>query len=162
VHSIQIIALRHTNPEIAREIQCVLRSAYTVEAELIGVDDFPPLRRSVSQIEGSNTEFYGVHSRGKLCAVIELERKSASKDWLGVSSLCVTPSRAREGLGSALIDFALSLGANSVEVSTASANLPAISLYEKKGFRIMSREINEHEISIVHMKTCVHQQSPDL
>lgn len=149
---VEIVALEHQDRWISIEIRNVLFEAYSLEAQLIGATQFPPLSRSPSDIASSPGRFFGAVENGILHAVIEVENGVHPDSSLGISSLGVAPRCARKGLGSALVKFVLSLGAEVIRVSTASANVPAIALYKKTGFRIVGSETNQHGIFIVHLE----------
>ena len=56
-----IIKINNKKNKIAKEIQAIFRVAYTVEASILKVVDFPPLKRTVSQFLNSNSEFYAYY-----------------------------------------------------------------------------------------------------
>ena len=148
----EIVELEHREREVSSNILSVLFEAYSIEAQLIGVNDFPPLDRSSADIALSSSRFFGAFADGGLRGVLEVEDVHESDYSLGVSSLCVVPDYARQGLGRGLIEFAVSLAKGPVTVSTASANAPAIALYEKMGFRRIGGEKNRHGITVVHFE----------
>lgn len=59
---------------------------------------------------------------------------------LVVHLLCVRPSRARSGMGSAMVRFAAEqarqMGCRTVRLDTGAQNIPAFTLYQKLGFRL--------------------------
>ncbi|MEQ9405789.1 MAG: N-acetyltransferase [Cyclobacteriaceae bacterium] len=127
-----ITKLLHSNIEIATQIYHVFQVSYQVEADLVGTNNFPPLKRSVQDIIRSDTDFYGYLSEGVLSAVVELELKESH---LHICSLVVHPDYFRRGIGRQLVYFALdSMNPETATVETASVNEPAISLYKRAGF----------------------------
>ena len=54
-----ITKLDNSNEEVANQIFTIFQNSYKVEAQLIGVIDFPPLLRNAKDIENSKTQFYG-------------------------------------------------------------------------------------------------------
>ncbi len=128
--------LDHRDPAEAERILSVLRPGYAAEAALIGVEDFPPLRRTVAEIAASRNEFAGFHRGAVLAAVIEFGEGQVDGDAaLDIASLAVHPQFARRGFGSALVAWVLERCAGrAATVSTARSNFPAIALYGKLGF----------------------------
>ena len=68
-----ITTINHKDNLIAENIYAIFQSSYIKEAELIGVEDFPPLRRTASDLQKSNTNFVGYWKDDSLVAVIELD-----------------------------------------------------------------------------------------
>ena len=127
------IRLDHTSREIVAEIHRVMMAAYEVEAGLLGVSDFFPLRRTVAQIRSAESLFFGAFSDGRLAAVAEIE---AEADPVNIAALVVDPDHFRKGLATTLLRSILSLYQDrSLTVSTGVLNRPALLLYEKLGFR---------------------------
>ena len=85
----------------ALQIHAVFQSSYRIEAALLGVDDFPPLRRSAEDIKQSSTSFYGYFENEKLAAVTELKLSFGELD---ICSFVVDPEYFRMGIGSKLLD----------------------------------------------------------
>lgn len=119
--------------EAAAKLYSILQRAYRIEADLLGIEDFPPLRRSVTQIMEAETDFYGYWEDERLTAVTEIEHIKAHH--IHIASLVVDPDFFRQGVGSRLLAEVLDLVEWSrVTVDTAVANTPAIHLYKKLGF----------------------------
>lgn len=120
--------------EIAKKIHGVFQRSYKIEADLIGAEDFPPLKRSVNDFQKSNTYFYGAWKGEDLSSIIEVNIDELK---LEICSLVVNPKYFRQGIGSKMMKFILEKHPrNKTLVETASANQPAIRLYEKHGFKI--------------------------
>lgn len=121
---------------MAEEIRRVLQASYREEARLLGIDDFPPLRRSLAEIRGSSTLFFGARQGDELVAVAEVD--PGGGPGVHIDSLVVHPSAFRLGVGSRLLDDLLDRwAAGPITVSTAKANRPALGLYAKKGFEVI-------------------------
>jgi ribosomal protein S18 acetylase RimI-like enzyme len=130
--------LDHTDPAQAAAICELLVAAYTVEAQLIGVTDFAPLRRTADDIAAAASTFVGGSADGRLVAVAELEELGTEA--VHIASFAVHPAVFRRGIGHGLLRHVLeAVGPGRVTVSTAAANRPAIALYEKGGFAISRR-----------------------
>jgi ribosomal protein S18 acetylase RimI-like enzyme len=148
----QYAKLDHVDPLVSERICRVLLDAYAVEARLIGAVDFPPLRRSAANIRRSDAVFYGCWDQGHLVAVAEVEG-NGREGW-HIASFVVHPSRFRRGIGSGLLQHVLGVvGTTRVTVSTASANAPALALYEQHGFRICRRWSASDHIDMVTLAT---------
>ena len=135
--------------EHSQQIYQLFQAAYRVEADLIGVQSFPPLERSAQEIGRSESYFYGEFHMGELAAVIETEAApGANKN--DILSLAVAPSSARQGLGMKLVQFILQ-SSSEVVVTTAYKNQPAIQLYQKLGFAIVREFDTPEQIVMVEM-----------
>lgn len=129
----EVVALEPTDPTVAEAIHRVMAAAYVVEATLLGVVDFPPLRRTAAQVALSDASFLGVWDGDTLVSVAEVERHASGQVHLG--SLVVLPSHFRRGLASALLRHVLDAHpSDGVTVATGVRNLPALRLYAAHGF----------------------------
>lgn len=70
------VHLDNTRRNVAVEIHRVMMAAYQVEAGLLGVPDFFPLRRTVEQILSAASLFFGAFSEDRLAAVAEVEAEA--------------------------------------------------------------------------------------
>jgi ribosomal protein S18 acetylase RimI-like enzyme len=130
--------LEHRQSDVAHRIFCVFQQAYRVEAELIGVDEFPPLNRDVGEIQAAQSQFFGLFLETELAAIVECFQ---AREILNIDSLVVLPAYFRRGLASRLLQHLLdSRTWRSAFVETADTNGPAIAFYEKLGFAIVKGE----------------------
>lgn len=109
------------------------RRAYEVEANLIGVADFPPLRLSPRDFACRKGAFYAILKQSQPLGAIEVE--TVGDRTLLIASLIVEPTWFRRGIGRRLVSFALQQS-ETVLVSTSSANIPAVTLYRSMGFQL--------------------------
>jgi ribosomal protein S18 acetylase RimI-like enzyme len=124
--------LDNSNEDIANQIFTIFQSAYKIEAQLIGVLDFPPLLRSAKDIENSKSLFFGFSENEFLAAIIEIVIEEKCLD---IHSLTVAPHYFRKGIANKLLAYVLGKFDFSVAVvETAVVNAPAINLYKKHGF----------------------------
>jgi len=139
-----ITKIDNSNEAVANDIFTIFQNSYKVEAQLIGTLDFPPLFRSINNIENSTTQFYGFSENECLAAVIEIAMEGRQ---LHINSLTVDPSYFRKGIAKKLINYVLE-NMNYTEgiVETAVVNIPAINLYKKHGFVEFKRWIPSHGI----------------
>jgi ribosomal protein S18 acetylase RimI-like enzyme len=128
-HSVQ--RLDNECADIAQAIRHVSLAAYRIEAGLIGVQHFPPLLESVNEIIKNSNLFYGIYVAEELVGVIELEPDQGTA--MQINRLVVKPCFFRQGIATSLLAFAKSLK-HTMIVVTATANTPAIALYQRMGF----------------------------
>lgn len=133
-----VTRLDSTSPAVAEAIREVMVEAYRVEAAVLGVDDFVPLRRTAADITAADALFLGIESGESLAAVAEVEHPEPGHAHIG--SLVVKPARFRQGLATALLDHLSTLHARDrITVSTGTRNAPACALYESHGFSEVRR-----------------------
>ena len=125
-----IARLDITEPGVAERVVELQRSAYAVEAELIGFDGIPPLHESASDVISLSIEWVGAFEDGTLVGGIGYRDRATERD---IDRLFVDPALARRGIGRALVNAVL--GVARVTVSTGTANPPALALYESLGFQ---------------------------
>ena len=146
-----VVRLDHTAPPVAAAIHAVMMAAYCVEAEILGVEDFPPLRRTAEQIAGAAGRFVGIAVAGTLAAVAELE--AGEPGGVRISSLVVHPEYFRRGLARALLrDVIRTHPFDDVTVSTAAGNRPALLLYAGAGFHDHRRWATDDGIPMVTLR----------
>jgi len=134
----RVSKIDHTIPQVSEEIRRLMVDSYTIEAGLIGATDFPPLRRTAEDIRSASATFYGCARADRLVAVAEVE--TGDHDGLHIAGFVVHPTVFRRGIGSGLLSHVLqSSGGRRVTVSTAELNRPAVSMYEKHGFKVTRR-----------------------
>lgn len=146
-----IIKLDNSDEKVANSIYSVFQNSYKVEAQLIGVHDFPPLFRSALHIQNSKTLFYGFTANECLAAVIEIDIQSKRLD---INSLTVDPRFFRKGIADKLISHIFTtFKFDQAYVETAVVNEPAIRLYKKHGFVEIKRWTPDHGIQKIAMLT---------
>ena len=124
--------LDHFSENVANQIYDVFQLSYRVEASLVGIEDLPPLRRSALDIQSSTSQFLGHRIGVNLAAVVEYAHEGED---LSIDSLVVHPQYFRHGLASELLKSLLAKGQWRIaHVETATANNPALVLYQKFGF----------------------------
>jgi GNAT superfamily N-acetyltransferase len=118
------------------EIDRVLKSAYAVEAELLGVESFPPLNRDKKDILSCGNRFIGSISDNNLCGVVELEDPEFGVTETTIASMAVAPSHLRQGIGRALVRSVVEKEEGSFRVTTGTLNQPAIELIHRARIRV--------------------------
>jgi len=120
--------LQNNDLEISNQIYTIFQLSYAVEAELLGVNDFPPLKRPLK----SSNDFYGYFENNELAGVVEVEQ---TDKYIDINSLVVKPKFFRLGIGRKLMEFTLDrFESKCFIVETGIKNKPATELYKKLGF----------------------------
>jgi len=138
---------------LAEEILRVQLAAYRQEAELLGAKFFPPLGRTLEELQSRQEQFFGVRVGGKVAAVL-----SAGPDPAGggmrIASLTVAPPCQRLGLGRLLVAKVLAeFGPVAWTVATGAGNGPALALYAGFGFQVRSRaRVGPEGLEIVELR----------
>lgn len=112
------------------------RTAYQIEADLIGNDNIPPLHESLSELQNCGETFYGYFVGEALAGATAYKLLGSTLD---IHRLMVHPDFFRRGIARKLIEHIESLHpeAQRAIVQTGSMNLPAIKLYQQLGYRIV-------------------------
>ncbi|MCA9244437.1 MAG: GNAT family N-acetyltransferase [Phycisphaerales bacterium] len=143
--------LAHTTPDIAHKIHAVMTAAYAVEAEILGVSDFAPLRRSAEHIASSSSAFIGVRDddvyERPLIAVAEIE--ADERGGTNIAALVTAPTHFRRGHATRLLGWIIDHCDRPLTVSTGAANAPALQLYERFEFVESHRWTTECGIPMV-------------
>jgi ribosomal protein S18 acetylase RimI-like enzyme len=127
-----------TNDEILVLLSLQIAS-YRVEADLVGFDDIPPLKDGIQSIREAKETFYGYYldedGSRKLTGAISYSREGSI---VTICRMMVHPDYFRRGIARSLLLHLLTTqqdsGASRFIVSTGTANLPAIKLYESFSF----------------------------
>lgn len=146
----KISRLKLEQDDTAAQLHILLQRAYSVEAELIKAENFPPLKRSLNQLSKAKTNFYGLWLQDSLGAAIELEQQ---QDKILICGFAVMPSCFRRGYGKCLLHEILRrYSRQPITVQTAQANIPAINLYQKLGFTMTQQWQSQDGFALVELK----------
>ena len=125
--------LQNSDIEISEKIRSVFQLSYKVEAELLNVTEFPPLKRPLQNYVNASTEFFGYLKDGELAGIIEIEHDNNITD---INSLVVHPKFFRQGIARELMEFTFNTFESDLfVVETGLKNEPATKLYKKFGFK---------------------------
>lgn len=125
--------IAHSKISNAEKIHELFQVSYSIEAQLIGVKDFPPLRRTLANYKESNTLFFGFWKDDDLAGAVEID---FLENTIHICSLVVDPKYFRQGIAYRLLEFVEDYDdSENISVETGLANLPAITLYKKFGFQ---------------------------
>ena len=129
--------LQNSDKLVAEQMHTVFLSSYSIEAKLLNATDFPPLRRTIENYINSPTAFFGYLKEGELAGIIEIEH---TPNFTDINSLVVSPEFFKQGIASALIQYALDTFSSPIfTVETGLENKPAIALYKKFGFKVVKQ-----------------------
>jgi ribosomal protein S18 acetylase RimI-like enzyme len=144
-----VVVLDHADPAQAALIVALQRASYAVEAELIGFDGIPPLHEPADAVRVLDLTILAGVDGGELAGLLGYRRH---REVVDVDRLAVHPTSFRQGVGRSLVNelHRREVTATSFEVSTASANEPAISLYLQTGYRRQREEVVAG-LPIVHL-----------
>ena len=136
--------LQNNDIEVSKKIRSVFQLSYKIEAELLNVTDFPPLKRPLKSYVNSNTVFFGYIKDSTLAGVIEVKHNSIFTD---IHSLVVNPVFFRQGIARKLMEFVFNtFDSNLFVVETGLENGPANELYKKFDFKEVKQWTTEHGI----------------
>ncbi|MET9269438.1 GNAT family N-acetyltransferase [Kribbella sp. NPDC003557] len=127
-----ITPLDVTDRTLAERLLTIQHAAYAVEAELIGFDGIPPLQEDLDGLMSSTEHWLGRYDGNTLVGAVAYE---VSADTVEIDRLIVDPAHARRGHGRALLDHLDRIEPRPIsQVSTGSANPPAVNLYKSRGY----------------------------
>ena len=122
--------------ETATAVLALQRSAYAVEAALIGSDGIPALTETLQQLRAADESWFGVldPETGRLAGAVAW--RELDDGTVDICRLVVAPEAFRRGIATALLNAIDGrFPARPMVVSTGRANAPAIALYRRRGFR---------------------------
>ncbi|MDQ0208818.1 GNAT family N-acetyltransferase [Alkalicoccobacillus murimartini] len=124
--------------DMASKVWKLQMLSYQVEAELLRISDFPPLRERESDLQLSDETFYGYFHDQVLAGVISI---NCNRQIIDITRLMIHPDYFRKGIATQLLTVILSLyqEAQLIKVSTALDNKPAVNAYLKQGFKQMKK-----------------------
>lgn len=147
-----ITTIDNTDDKIAEDIKAVQYASYLQEARLLGAIWFPPLEKTVADIQRAPDRFFGAYIGNVLVGVASMERFD-SQSPAAISSMTVTPKYQRRGVARALLATLLETEIHTVTVSTGARNAPALALYAAFGFEIFKyRTVGEEQLELVELK----------
>ena len=150
IYSMEILYLLNKEEKVSRSLYDLWQRSYRVEANIVGVTNFPPLNRTELTFQNTITKFIGILDENRLVTALEFLIKG---NVLDIYSLVVDPDFFRKGYGQKIMSFVLNkMDWEKAIVETAEKNLPAISLYKKLGFEIVETYSGEMGISKVKLE----------
>lgn len=149
----RVVRLDQSDDSVARAIHAVQLAAYTQEAVLLGVQNFPPLDRTVQDIARSGETYLGVYEGQGLAGALGFS--SGPRGFgLSIDSLVVSPGYQRRGVARALLsEFVTQHGTQELTVQTGAKNTPALALYAGFGFKEFKRcSLAEVQLELVQLR----------
>ena len=117
----------------AADVLACQRAGYAVEAELLGFDGIPPLRETLDELMHCGERFLGSYDQEGLAGVVSWEKLGDGT--VDICRLVVAPRAFRRGHATALLDeLDRAEPAWRYTVSTGTVNVPALMLYQSRGF----------------------------
>ena len=140
--------LQNSNIEISKNIFFIFQVSYAIEAELLNITDFPPLKRTLENYINSSTEFFGYFKNQNLAGVIEIDNNNNNNNkFTHINSLVVDPKFFRQGIARKLMEFVFeTFDSDLFVVETGLENGPAIKLYNNLGFKEVNQWNTDHGI----------------
>lgn len=150
--SILVKLVRQQESMVSERIHQIQMAAYAQEAKLLGAVSFPPLERTVNDIEVSKECFFAAYLDGVMIGIIALEDVHANSA-IRISSLVVLPAFQRMGVARVLLSAVVEkFAARTLMVSTGLKNTPALALYAQFGFvEIARRLMGAEKLPIVEL-----------
>lgn len=139
------------NMKMADEVLAMQKSSYKVEAEIIGFMDIPPLLETVEELMNSGETFIGSYIGEQLAGAVSYKIIGNKLD---IHRVMVHPLHFRKGIAKNLLIHLeeFQQGIDQIIVSTGSLNLPAIELYTKLGFELISKTKTKEGLSLAHFQ----------
>ena len=134
----ELLPLDPSEAAQAHRLHRLLQAAYRQEAELLGLgEEFPPLRRSAHELQGSGECWIGAEAEGELVGALGFYPDEADEAVTRIGALVVRPDWQRQGVATCLLHaLQASLGPDArLTVQTAQANEAALLLYRQAGFK---------------------------
>jgi ribosomal protein S18 acetylase RimI-like enzyme len=140
-----------SDDRLARELLAVQVAAYAIEAEILDYPQLPPLFETIDDLRASGERFLAAFAGDELVGATSV---AVTDEALDVCRMVVSPAHMRQGIASRLLEAveAMREGRASITVSTGEANIPAIRLYERHGFEIVTRRTLPDALRIVGLE----------
>ncbi|WP_050614446.1 GNAT family N-acetyltransferase [Bacillus testis] len=129
--------IKNLNPRSKEAAECIWAvqiPAYTIEAELIGFPQLPPLSETVADIMASKDHYIGYFEGKDLIGFLSYAKDGET---IIICSLVVHPDHFRKGVGRSLLSWMIEnvAGKQKMAVTTGERNGPAMALYRSFDFR---------------------------
>lgn len=146
-------------PDTAGLVYRLQQAAYTVESQLIGYPELPPLRETAADLQRSDEQFLACWEQGQMVGAVSYLRRGETVE---ICRLVVSPAYFRRGIAGKLL-AAVETGESDIRqitVSTAAKNLPAITLYQKHNYRVARRTVLADGLVLVELQKQIDEAGP--
>jgi len=99
---ITVAPIDHRDVRVAERLHAIQMAAYAQEARLLEARHFPPLDRTVADVQASRERFLGAFWETELVGTVSVEDGAGCTE-LVICSLTVAPDCQRRGVGRALL-----------------------------------------------------------
>lgn len=145
----QIEVIENNISHNALKIYKLFQQSYKVEADIIGLNDFPPLSLSIQDIVQSDGIFEAISINTNIVAIVCYKNIQGTVE---LQNLAVSPEFFRRGLASMLLNHLFNKYQKcKFIIHTALANIPAVRLYEKLGFTLNDTFVSSEGIELAKM-----------
>ncbi len=131
---VRIAAIDHRLASNAGRIHAVHLAAYAQEAALLGAASFPPLERTVRDVQAAQERFVAAFDGLRLVGAVSVGPDEETGA-MNIASLAVAPAAQRRGIATLLMAAVVKRhGDQPMTVETGAGNAPALALYAAFGF----------------------------
>ena len=132
--AIRVEAIDHRLASNAARIHAVHRAAYAQEAALLGATHFPPLERTVRDLQALHEQFVAAFNGELVVGALGVE-PDEEPGATNIASLAVAPAWQRRRVARQFMAAVVEQHGNRpMTVQTGAANAPALALYAAFGF----------------------------
>lgn len=145
-------------PDLAQQVWALQQAAYTIESQLIGYSELPPLLETVENLQDSGEQFLAWIEKEEIRGTVSYTYNEGT---LEICRLVVSPLHFRRGIAGQLLKSLESkeAGAKQIVVSTAEKNQPAILLYQKHGYHLNQRWVLPDGLALVRLHKLIPEGS---
>lgn len=119
---------------VAKSVLELQKASYKIEADIIGFQDIPPLKDTIESLIQCEETFFGYYLNDVLAGIISFKFIG---NVLDIHRTAVHPDFFRMGIAQKLLLYTERLKSNiyKIKVCTGKANIPAVNLYLKNGYK---------------------------
>ena len=150
------ISIKKAQFKDLQEILTLQYLSYQSEADLVGTNDIPPLKQTISEV----IDEYKCGTILKMVAennvIIGSVRAKKVDGTVHIGKLMVHPDYRGKGFGTKLlIEIEQYFPDSRYELFTSTKSVDNIRLYQKLGYKIFSEKVLNSELVFVYMEKCI-------
>ncbi|MBQ7035980.1 MAG: GNAT family N-acetyltransferase [Clostridia bacterium] len=150
------MSIKKAQLEDLQEILTLQYLSYQSEADLIGTNDIPPLKQTISEV----VDEYKCGTILKMVAennvIIGSVRAQKVDGTVYIGKLMVHPDYRGKGFGTKLlIEIEQCFPDSRYELFTSTKSVDNIRLYQKLGYKIFSKKVLNSGLVFVYMEKCI-------